>query len=98
MADTTISSYERENSQPDFETIVDRAIKYGCKKVYLFKPYFDQAMVDRAHENGILCNVFWSDDFEEAKRFLDRGIDVILTNDYLNIANAVKEYQAEKNS
>ena len=32
---------------------------------------FDQAMIDKAHENGIICNVFWSDDEEETQRFLD---------------------------
>ena len=74
--------------------IVDRAIKYGCKKVQLFKPYFNQEMIDKAHENGIICNVFWSDDKEETQRFLDMGIDVILTNDYNRIANIVSK--AEK--
>jgi glycerophosphoryl diester phosphodiesterase len=74
--------------------IVDRAIKYGCKKVQLFKPYFNQEMIDKAHENGIICNVFWSDDEEETQRFLDMGIDVILTNDYNRIANIVSK--AEK--
>ena len=69
--------------------IVDRAIKYGCKKVQLFKPHFDQAMIDKAHENGIICNVFWSDDPEETERFLDMGIDVILTNDYNRISSVV---------
>ena len=62
--------------------IVDRAIKYGCKKVQLFKPYFNQEMIDKAHANGIVCNVFWSDDPEETEKFLDMGIDTILTNDY----------------
>lgn len=62
--------------------IVDRAIELGAKKVQLFKPYFNQEMIDKAHAHGILCNVFWSDDPEEAKRFLDMGIDTILTNDY----------------
>ena len=74
--------------------IVDRAIKYGCKKVQLFKPYFNQEMIDKAHENGIICNVFWSDNEEETQRFLDMGIDVILTNDYNRIANIVSK--AEK--
>ena len=69
--------------------IVDRAIRYGCQKVQLFKPYFDQAMIDKAHENGIICNVFWSDDPEETRKFLDMGIDVILTNDYNTIAQVV---------
>jgi len=69
--------------------IVERAIQYGCCKVQLFKPYFNQEMVDRAHANGILCNVFYADEPEEARRYLDMGIDCILTNDYLTISNAV---------
>ena len=70
--------------------IVERAIRYGCKKVQLFKPYFNQEMIDKAHANGIICNVFWSDDPEEAKQFLNMGIDTILTNDYNLVAQAVK--------
>lgn len=71
--------------------IVDRAIKYGCQKVQLFKPYFNQEMIDKAHANGIRCNVFWSDDPEETKKFLDMGIDTILTNDYNRISQIVKK-------
>ena len=73
--------------------IVERAIRYGCKKVQLFKPYFNQAMIDKAHENGIICNVFWSDDPDEARKFLEMGIDTILTNDYNRIAQVVNEYK-----
>lgn len=62
--------------------IVERAIKYDCRKVQLFKPYFNQQMIDKAHKNNIICNVFWSDDLEEAKKFFDMGIDTVLTNDY----------------
>ena len=68
--------------------IVDEAIKHKCQMVQLFKPYFDQSTVDRAHAAGLRVNVFWSDDPAEAKKFLDMGIDTILTNDYLPIANA----------
>ena len=71
--------------------IVDRAIKYDCKKVQLFKPYFNQEMIDQAHKNGIVCNVFWSDDAEETKNFLAMGIDTILTNDYHMISQIVKQ-------
>lgn len=66
--------------------IVDRAIRYGCKKVQLRKGYFDQAMVDKAKAHHLITNVFWSDDPAEAKSFLDMGIDTILTNDYHRIA------------
>ena len=72
--------------------IVERAIRYGCKKVQLFKGYFDQTMIDRAHEHGIRCNVFWSDDPEETRQFLAMGIDTILTNDYNRIAQVVRQW------
>ena len=47
-------------------------------------------MIDKAHANGIKCNVFWSDDQEETKKFLEMGIDCILTNDYNLISQVVK--------
>ena len=72
--------------------MVERAIKYDCKKIQLFKGKFDKAMIDKAHEHGIRCNVFWSDDPEETKEFLDMGIDTILTNDYNLISQVVKNY------
>ena len=71
--------------------IEDRAIKFGCQKVQLFKPYFNQEMIDKAHAHGIKCNVFWSDDPEETQKFLDMGIDTILTNDYNRISQIVKK-------
>jgi glycerophosphoryl diester phosphodiesterase len=71
--------------------IVDRAIAIGAKKVQLFKPHFDQAMIDKAHANGIRCNVFWADDPEEARKYFEMGIDTVLTNDYLMIREAVKK-------
>jgi len=70
--------------------IVDRAIEYGCEKVQLYKPYFNREMIDKAHANGVRCNVFWSDDPNETKEFLALGIDVILTNDYNLISQNVK--------
>ena len=73
--------------------IVDRAIEMGIKKVQFFKPYFNREMIDKAHANGIKCNVFWSDDAEETKQFLDMGIDTILTNDYNRISQVVKEFK-----
>jgi glycerophosphoryl diester phosphodiesterase len=71
-------------------SMVHRAIALGAPKVQLFKPYFNQQTVDMAHEHGILCNVFWADDPDEARRYLDMGIDTILTNDFLNVQNVFK--------
>lgn len=70
--------------------IVNRAIELGAYKIQLFKPYFNQETVDKAHEHGIKCNVFWADEPEEARRYLDMGIDTILTNDYNRISQVLK--------
>ncbi len=102
--DTLLDRLQREHPQitrccgggKDKWGIVERAIRYDCKKLQLFKPYFNQEMIDKAHAHGIECNVFWSDDPEETERFLDMGIDVILTNDYHRVATVVnrrKKYQ-----
>ncbi len=69
--------------------IVDRAIAYGCTRVQFFKPHLNAEMIRHAHDNGIVCNVFWSDDPEEAARFFADGIDTVLTNDYWRV-RAVK--------
>ena len=69
----------------------NRAIAIGAHKVQLFKPYFNEETVKLAHENGIICNVFWADDPEEARRYLEMGIDTVLTNDYLKVYNGVKD-------
>lgn len=73
--------------------IVDRAIKIGAKKVQLFVPYFNQEMIDKAKNNGIICNVFYSDTIHQTQKYLSMGIDTILTNDYLRISKVVEEYK-----
>ena len=73
------------------EQIVDRAIAIGCQKVQLMKGRFTREMINKAHDNGILCNIFWSDDEDETREFLRMGIDTILTNEYVRIAGVVKE-------
>ncbi len=77
-------------------SIVDRAIALGAYKVQLFKPYFNQESIDKAHKHGILCNVFWADDADEARRYFEMGIDTVLTNDYLAIFNATKEIRSNR--
>ena len=79
------------NGDKDPMSIVNRAIELGAYKIQLFKPYFNEETVKKAHEHGILCNVFYADTPTEALSYLDMGIDTILTNDYLSISNAVRK-------
>ena len=70
------------------QDIVDNAIAHKCKMVQLFKPYFDQSIVDRAKAAGLRVNVFYADDPAEAKKLLEMGVDTILTNDYQPISSS----------
>ena len=66
-------------------SLVEHAIAYGCKKVQFCKGFTTQAMLDKAKAHGLICNLFWADDPEEAKAFFDLGIDCILTNNFLPV-------------
>ncbi|MBR6790299.1 MAG: hypothetical protein IKM31_05455 [Oscillospiraceae bacterium] len=85
------------------EDLVDKAIATGSKKIQLFKPFFKyndpdyvRRSIEKAHQNGIICNLFWSDDPAETLEYLEMGMDVILANDYQRVAAAVKKFR-EKN-
>lgn len=77
-------------------SIVERAIEWKCHKLQFYKPCITQEMVDKAHANGLICNVFWSDEEEEAKKYLEMGMDTILTNDYWKIAQIRDTFIKEK--
>ena len=85
-----------DGNKTDMLRMTDRALALGAQKVQLFKPYFDQSSVDYAKANGILTNVFFADDPDEAVRYIDMGIDCILTNDYLRVSNAVRAHVKER--
>ncbi len=76
--------------------VVEKAIKLKTDKVQLASVYYTQEMIDKAHAHGIKCNMFFSDDVNQAIKMIDMGIDTILTNDYLSIANGVREYIKNK--
>ena len=77
--------------------IVEKAIAYDCKKIQLFCPHFEKLggeayvrdAIKRAHEAGLSVNLFQSDDLQEAKAYLDMGVDTILTNDYRRVSAAI---------
>ena len=66
-------------------SIVEHAVQYGCSRVQFCKLFLTKSMIDRAHENGMTCNLFWSDDPEEAEGFFRMGIDVMLTNHFQKV-------------
>lgn len=79
--------------EPD--RIVDRAIEMGCEKVQLFLDHANAEMTQKAHEHGIICNVFYADTEKRACEYLEMGCDVILTNDCNNIMQVVDKWKTE---
>lgn len=71
-------------------SIVENALRYQCSRVQFCKLFLTEAMIAKAHANGLVCNLFWCDDPQEAKRFFEMGIDVVLTNDYLHTSEALR--------
>ena len=65
--------------QEDPDLMIDAALRYGCRRVQ-FGRNMEEQHARRAHEHGLVCNLFWSDDVADAEEYLARGIDVVLTN------------------
>ena len=40
-------------------------------------------MLERAHENGIICNISGLNNSEEIQEYFKMGVDTILTDNYL---------------
>ena len=65
--------------QHDPEQQVDLAIEYGCERVQFRREVSDEA-IKRAKDHGLVCNLFWSDEVGDAREYVRRGIEVVLTN------------------
>ena len=85
--------HERVIRHEEAPGIVDRAIALDCQKAQLFKPFFTQADVEKAHANGVKCNVFFADDPAEAITYREMGIDCILSNAYLKVTQVIPRKQ-----
>jgi hypothetical protein len=55
------------------------ASRYGCARVQL-RTVAASEDVAEAHARGLVCNLFFADEAEEARSWVRRGIDVVLTN------------------
>ena len=82
------------------QDLVEKALATGSKKIQLFRPHFKffgedyvEEICRRAHEHGIACNLFYTDDPAEVADFLHKGVDTILTNDYHRVAAAVETWK-----
>ncbi len=66
-------------AQHDPTMQVALARQYECQRVQ-FRRIVTAADIRHAHEAGLICNLFWSDEPEDGARYIRDGIDVLLTN------------------
>lgn len=71
-------------STPDDQ--IDRALKYGCARLQFSRKVTAEGAA-RAHDEGLINNLFWSDELEDAKAYVAMGIDVVLTNEANKLEN-----------
>jgi len=64
----------------DTMSIRDMALTYGCSRVQFWLGMFDQALIDQLHKDGVLCNLFFADTYEDYDKYYAMGIDNLLTN------------------
>ena len=66
-------------SQQDPVVSIEIAERYACQRIQ-FSRHVTPKQIQRAHDLGLICNLFWSDDPQDGMTYVGNGIDVILTN------------------
>lgn len=60
--------------------IYEMAKKYDCSGVQFWLGMFDQELIDRLHDEGIRCNLYFADTYDDYDTYFGMGIDTLLTN------------------
>ena len=60
--------------------IREMALTYGCSRVQFWLGMFDKPLIEALHEDGISCNLYFADTFEDYDHYFKLGIDTLLTN------------------
>jgi glycerophosphoryl diester phosphodiesterase len=71
--------------------LVDKGIEYKCGRVQFANRFCDEEQISKAHDAGIICNLFYADDPDEAARYYEMGIDSILTNALAEVLPVVRK-------
>ena len=70
--------------------ILEYAQKYNCQRVQFGRKVTDE-MIRKSKALGLISNIYYADTPEDAIGFIERGIDVILSNTACKIIDAFRE-------
>jgi glycerophosphoryl diester phosphodiesterase len=68
--------------QGDRTGYIEETRKWGCERLQFYTPAYEltETLVKDAHAHGIFVNVFFADTEEIMRRYIEFGVDAILTN------------------
>ena len=75
------------------DAVVERAAEFGCQKVQFKYGHIDAERIRKAHEAGIACNLYKADDPAEVVRWLDAGLDTVLTDNLPEVQKTVRQWK-----
>ena len=61
---------------------VEEAVRLGAKKVQFSLETVSNELIQKAHEQGLRCNLAYVDNAEEVNKYYQMGVDTILTRAY----------------
>ena len=64
----------------DGDKIFDMAKEFDCQRVQFWLGEFDEALINKLHDAGIRCNLYYADTFENYEKYFNMGVDTLLTN------------------
>lgn len=73
------------------EDVVEKTLRTKSKKIQMNKAGLTEKtsgileIFELVHKSGIICNVYDLDESEEIQKYLDMGVDTVLTKDYFRI-------------
>lgn len=77
---------------PEYTDALSMARDYKCDRVQFWEGMFEKPLIDTLHSEGVICNLFHAESFEEYDKYFDMGIDCILTNN----ADIAAKYKRER--
>ena len=71
--------------------LVETARELNCKRIQTVEDYLTDSQIHAAKELGIRCNLYFTENLLEAKSWIDKGVDCILTDNFLSVSTELSK-------
>lgn len=77
---------------PFAQDLVEAAGKLGCTRIQTIGAYLTEEQIQKAKTARIRCNLFSAENPAQARVWLDKGVDCILTDHYLTVSTGLGKH------